>query len=334
MGDSAGVASEKTIQQVQKFNDTITTLKSKFFGLFMDFINLLDEAGAGFAVFAVIAVGSLKLIGDQFATLWKLTKSAHRLDFGGVKSALKEMETASAISKAKILADIEAIHKARNKKAEHGGLTGDPESDDGTGKSAAKDARGDRLKKIAQIEKDMAAARKKAEFEALTLEGKRQQLMSERIDAAMKLDKQVRSVDFDLHASDQYFESDEYLKELELKKNIFEIDKKIAGVEGKKKAEELKIGAALAAADLMAKEKAEQEQEARDSEMGGLKRGGVESGVISSSLRSIGGGGSAVVTRDPALQIAKRSERILELIAANTAAARDDNEGKGGQKEF
>ena len=68
--------------------------------------------------------------------------------------------------------------------------------------------------------------------------------------------------------------------------------------------------------------------------MGGLKKGGVESGVISSSLRSIGGGGSAVVTRDPALQIAKRSERILELIAANTAAVKDDNEGKGGQKEF
>ena len=68
--------------------------------------------------------------------------------------------------------------------------------------------------------------------------------------------------------------------------------------------------------------------------MGGLKKGGVESGVISSSLRSIGGGGSAVVTRDPALQIAKRSERILELIAANTAAAKDDNEGKGAQKEF
>ena len=83
-----------------------------------------------------------------------------------------------------------------------------------------------------------------------------------------------------------------------------------------------------------AAKQAEGDQKKRDSEMSSLKKGGVESGVISSSLRSIGGGGSAVVTRDPALQIAKRSERILELIAANTAAAKDDNEGKGGQKEF
>ena len=103
--------------------------------------------------------------------------------------------------------------------------------------------------------------------------------------------------------------------------------------EGKRKTNE-KLDDALRKAEVEAAKQAERDQKKRDSEMGGLKRGGVESGVISSSLRSIGGGGSAVVTRDPALQIAKRSERILELIAANTAAARDDNEGKGGQKEF
>ena len=103
--------------------------------------------------------------------------------------------------------------------------------------------------------------------------------------------------------------------------------------EGKRKTNE-KLDDALRKAEVEAAKQAERDQKKRDSEMGGLKKGGVESGVISSSLRSIGGGGSAVVTRDPALQIAKRSERILELIAANTAAARDDNEGKGGQKEF
>jgi uncharacterized phage infection (PIP) family protein YhgE len=103
--------------------------------------------------------------------------------------------------------------------------------------------------------------------------------------------------------------------------------------EGKRKTNE-KLDDALRKAEVEAAKQAERDQKKRDSEMGSLKKGGVESGVISSSLRSIGGGGSAVVTRDPALQIAKRSERILELIAANTAAARDDNEGKGGQKEF
>ena len=103
--------------------------------------------------------------------------------------------------------------------------------------------------------------------------------------------------------------------------------------EGKRKTNE-KLDDALRKAEVEAAKQAERDQKKRDSEMGGLKKGGVESGVISSSLRSIGGGGSAVVTRDPALQIAKRSERILELIAANTAAVKDDNEGKGGQKEF
>ena len=111
-------------------------------------------------------------------------------------------------------------------------------------------------------------------------------------------------------------------------------DKGQAAVDRGNKVKDAELNKALAKAEVEAAKQAERDQKKRDSEMGGLKRGGVESGVISSSLRSIGGGGSAVVTRDPALQIAKRSERILELIAANTAAARDDNEGKGGQKEF
>ena len=111
-------------------------------------------------------------------------------------------------------------------------------------------------------------------------------------------------------------------------------DKGQAAVDRGNKVKDAELNKALAKAEVEAAKQAERDQKKRDSEMSGLKRGGVESGVISSSLRSIGGGGSAVVTRDPALQIAKRSERILELIAANTAAAKDDNEGKGAQKEF
>ena len=71
-----------------------------------------------------------------------------------------------------------------------------------------------------------------------------------------------------------------------------------------------------------------------NSELSSLRSGGVSSSVVSSSLRSIGGGGSAVVTRDPALQIAKRQEsiqeKILEVLSTQKAL---DAVGKV-QKEF
>jgi hypothetical protein len=71
-----------------------------------------------------------------------------------------------------------------------------------------------------------------------------------------------------------------------------------------------------------------------NSELSSLRSGGVSSGVVSSSLRSIGGGGSAVVTRDPALQIAKRQEsiqeKILEVLSTQKALDAVDKV----QKEF
>lgn len=111
-------------------------------------------------------------------------------------------------------------------------------------------------------------------------------------------------------------------------------DQEQAAVDEGARKTKAKLDDSLMVAEKKAAQEAERAKSKRNSEMSGLQRGGVESGVISSSLRSIGGGGNAVVTRDPALQIAKRSERILEIIAANTAAATAENEGKGGQKEY
>ena len=332
LAESMNAATDAQIKAALKVDQAWRAVSNELRGLMSIIIGLFEDAGAGAAIMAVVVVESLKLIGKQTTALMNLSYSAGRLDFGGVKAALKEMEEASARSKAKILADIAGIHAAKDRKTKTGGATGSPSK--AGGGSADDDGglkgREDRLKKIAKIEKEIADGKKKAEFDALRLEGQRQQLMTERIEAAMKLKWQINSTDF----NPDHFESDDYLKELELKKKIIEIDKKIAGVLSKKNAEQLKIDAATSASKGLAKEKAEQEQNERNSEMSGLQRGGVESGVISSSLRSIGGGGNAVVTRDPALQIAKRSERILEIIAANTAAVTAENEGKGGQKEY
>ena len=76
-------------------------------------------------------------------------------------------------------------------------------------------------------------------------------------------------------------------------------------------------------------------REKGESTLDKLKSGGVDSGVIASSLRSIGGGGNAVVTRDPSLQIAKRQEMILKTIAENTAlSVREGELKKEIQAEF
>tara|TARA_R110002020_G_scaffold310416_1_gene526172 strand:- start:170 stop:1432 length:1263 start_codon:yes stop_codon:yes gene_type:complete len=109
-------------------------------------------------------------------------------------------------------------------------------------------------------------------------------------------------------------------------------------VEADKAAEEVKAKSAAAVVvekevkKVIKKEKATSNN--NQSSLDSLQSSGVDSGVISSSLRSIGGGGNAVMTRDPALQIAKRQERILEMIAQNTAINAKESEGKGPQKEF
>lgn len=80
--------------------------------------------------------------------------------------------------------------------------------------------------------------------------------------------------------------------------------------------------------------KAEADAKAGQGNLKSLKGSSVSSGIISTSLRSIGGGGNATVTRDPSLQIAKRQEKILEQIAKNTQHAADVEKNQPTQTEF
>jgi hypothetical protein len=201
----------------------------------------------------------------------------------------------------------------------------------------AEKKRAETLKQVAKLEKEIADTKAKAAMDALSLEGKRQALMSQHIAAAMAFDD-ARGAALEMQLETGVKNNELYVLELEAQKHLLAIKEQLAGVEAKRAeiAENLKgkkaDDAEKAREQLL--NKAQSDLSSGQGNLKSLKGSSVSSGIISTSLRSIGGGGNATVTRDPSLQIAKRQDKILEQIAKNTQHAADVEKNQPTQTEF
>ena len=303
------------------------------------FLEVLNDAGAGFAIQMTRVVESVRLVLTEIKLLSRLMESAMKGDWSGVTSSLRQMKEEGKKTFDTIKKGIDGIHEAKRTKGkrDRGGVS---KNEIAAMKAAGKE-REKTINSVAKLEKDIADIKAKAAFDALSMEGKRLEMIKRQA-AAERAHKEavISTVSLQMDSMQKHGDLEAnplYIKELEAQKEMFRVAKELAAVEAsiaKSKIDtqkELfrleKEKKATFNASMSATEKAlSQESDGLKSELSqgqgnleNLKGQGVESSVITSGLRSIGGGGSAKVTRDPAMQIAKRSQSILAQIAKNTA---------------
>lgn len=338
--NSANVASEDMIKNAERLNDAFTTLKNRGFGVVVWFLDIIKEAGAGLAITMTYAHESIQLVVKDAKLLGDALLSFARGDGAGIKRAFAQMGEEAGKTFDSIEARVDGINESKRVKGKRAGGSGLNEA--GV-ESIIEDekARVRITKDVNKLEKEIAATEKRARMDRLNDEEKRKVLQSERIEAEKKF---LRLQSWALDNYGRTGDSPEYLslyvKELEAQKELLRIAKELAGVESKIAASKVNEKATFESSmgstkSALAKAAAEEESNLSQGEgkLSSLKGQGVESSVIASGLRSIGGGGNATVTRDPSLQIAKRSQSILAQIAKNTEIQAKMDGLKAAQKE-
>jgi hypothetical protein len=336
--NSANVASESMIKNAERLNDAFTTLKNKGFGVVVWFIDIIKEAGTGLAVQMTVVEESVRLVLNEIALVGKVLELATKGDWGGVKASFRQMKAEGEKTFDSISKRIDGIHEAKRvkgKRAGGGGLSGA-----GADSVIAEEkARAKAIKDVEKLEKEIAATERKMRMDRLSDEEKQKKLQTEKAETEKKF-LRLRSDALDNELEGGERKSALYIKELEAQKELLRVTKELAGVESKiaasKAAEKDTFKASLGRTSAVLSQESDglkSELSQGQGNLENLKGQGVESSVITSGLRSIGGGGSAKVTRDPAMQIAKRSQSILAQIAKNTATQANLDVIKSAQKE-
>tara|TARA_R110002020_G_scaffold260341_2_gene474587 strand:- start:153 stop:1649 length:1497 start_codon:yes stop_codon:yes gene_type:complete len=312
---------DSQIQTGLKLNKVWASIKNVAIGATSATVEWLQKMTAvGVAAGATIWVNiseTIKGLGDRFKLLGGIIESALKGDLDGVKKAFYDMGGVGDKVADRIETKMKGVRGALKESIDE--LNAKERTDDDVEndkKSVAKAiAEMEKQKKIAEeiakLKKEVIAADDKAAFDALSHQEKMLELVEK--------EAELRAIMAEGVGKGGQAELDAFKALKELQK--LEKDRKVLVTTEEKRV--VDVG-----------EKRKTEREKRESAISNLQSSGVDSGVISSSLRSIGGGGNAVMTRDPALQIAKRQERILEMIAQNTAINAKESEGKGPQKEF
>jgi len=334
--NAASVASEQTIRDAEMMNDTFTTLKNKGFGVMIWFVETFKHAMAGLAITAIVIEDTFSLLLTDMRLIGKAMSAFASGDGAGIKAAFSEMGDEADNTFDRIEARIAGVHIMRRgdlkKKAGASGVS----AEEATAVVAGNDKAINGAKEVDKLKKEIAATEKQIRMDLLKDEEKAKVLQAEKADAEKKF-LRLRSDALDAELAKKDTQAALYIKELEAKKELLRISKELAGIETKiatGKSETFKSsmnGTNSALAKAISAEESNLSQ--GQGKLSSLKGQGVESSVIASGLRSIGGGGNATVTRDPSLQIAKRSQSILAQIAKNTEIQAKMDGLKAAQKE-
>ena len=323
LADSMNAASGAQINSALKLGSVWRELKelgtSVLSGIFQGLLKIGVMGAAAADTLWVTMSETVKGLGERFASLGDVIKNALTGNVSGAKKAFLEMGGVGD----KVAERIEKRMKVIRK-----GLSGGLGQVDATGGDSGKsdvDSSGvlrglkeaEERKKaevklikeqkkieedIAKTKKEIAEIDKKTSFEKLN--------NSEKL-----LDLEKRRVALsEIFTAGQGQGGAKGLSSLQALKGMQSVELQMDKVEADKKSTDNSNRQRRREGLSLLKDQLTSQLEKSNSELSSLKSGGVSSGVISSSLRSIGGGGNAVVTRDPALQIAKRQESIQEKI--------------------